>query len=255
MEGWIRKALWNEAPFRFGKNLASSGIRTATPWSEVGSANRSATRTLLDPRCEGLDIYLGWNPFPNSFPQASGFWRSCCRVCCRQSKYITVSSAKSLILVMAAVKTWYKVDTVKAVLTFCAHYQLFVDNISGQNSKMFFEAKRMLLNDRFDNNNCVLNCLAGKGMVHGNYICRNQTGKSGSKIRAVRCRVPGHFARNNLEPGHLARDGMSHVFVRAISYHFSGHLVPSFIWMIAVLCRVLSRLSAHGVLVREEKVK
>ena len=44
MEGWIWKALCNEAPFRFGKNLASSGIRTRDP--EVGSANRSATRTL-----------------------------------------------------------------------------------------------------------------------------------------------------------------------------------------------------------------
>ena len=28
MEGWTWKALCNEAPFRFGKNLASSGIRT-----------------------------------------------------------------------------------------------------------------------------------------------------------------------------------------------------------------------------------
>ena len=46
MEGWIWKALCNEAPFRFGKNLASSRIRTCNPWSEVGSANRSATRTF-----------------------------------------------------------------------------------------------------------------------------------------------------------------------------------------------------------------
>ena len=46
MEGWTWKALCNEAPFRFGKNLASSGIRTRTPWSKVGSANRLATRTL-----------------------------------------------------------------------------------------------------------------------------------------------------------------------------------------------------------------
>ena len=33
-------------PFRFGKNLASSGFRTrnaANPWSEVGSANRSGS--------------------------------------------------------------------------------------------------------------------------------------------------------------------------------------------------------------------
>ena len=47
MERWTWKALCNEAPFRFGKNLASSGIEPATPWSEVGSANRSATRTPL----------------------------------------------------------------------------------------------------------------------------------------------------------------------------------------------------------------
>ena len=39
MEGWPWKALCNEAPFRFGKNLASSAIRTRDPWSEVGSAN------------------------------------------------------------------------------------------------------------------------------------------------------------------------------------------------------------------------
>ena len=31
MEGWTWKALCNEAPFRFGKNLASSGIRTRDP--------------------------------------------------------------------------------------------------------------------------------------------------------------------------------------------------------------------------------
>ena len=48
MEGWTWKALCNEAPFRFGKNLASSGIRTRDPMimAEVGSAKRSATRTL-----------------------------------------------------------------------------------------------------------------------------------------------------------------------------------------------------------------
>ena len=34
MEGWTWKALYNEAPFRFGKNLASSGIRTRDPKSE-----------------------------------------------------------------------------------------------------------------------------------------------------------------------------------------------------------------------------
>ena len=35
MEGWIWKALCNEAPFRFWKNLASSGIQTRDPviWS------------------------------------------------------------------------------------------------------------------------------------------------------------------------------------------------------------------------------
>ena len=31
MEGWTWKVLCNEAPFRFGKNLASSGIRTRDP--------------------------------------------------------------------------------------------------------------------------------------------------------------------------------------------------------------------------------
>ena len=39
MEGWTWKAMHNEVPFRFGKNLA-------TPWSKVGSTNCSATRTL-----------------------------------------------------------------------------------------------------------------------------------------------------------------------------------------------------------------
>ena len=45
MEGWTWNALCNEAPFRLGKNLASR-FEPSTPWSEVGSANRSATRTL-----------------------------------------------------------------------------------------------------------------------------------------------------------------------------------------------------------------
>ena len=47
MEGWTWKALCNEVPFRFGKNLVSSGIRTRDPVIRSRSANRSATRTLL----------------------------------------------------------------------------------------------------------------------------------------------------------------------------------------------------------------
>ena len=54
MEGWIWKALCNEAPFKFGKNLASSRIRTRDLGSEVGSANRSATRTLLAIASKGI---------------------------------------------------------------------------------------------------------------------------------------------------------------------------------------------------------
>ena len=45
-DGWKWKALCNEAPFRFGKNLASNG-KPATLWTEVGSANHSAMWTLL----------------------------------------------------------------------------------------------------------------------------------------------------------------------------------------------------------------
>ena len=48
MEKWTWKALCSEAPFRFGKNISPlAGFEPATLWSEVGSANRSATRTLL----------------------------------------------------------------------------------------------------------------------------------------------------------------------------------------------------------------
>ena len=38
IEGWTWKALCNEAPFRFGKNRASSGIRTCDPKSGVLTA-------------------------------------------------------------------------------------------------------------------------------------------------------------------------------------------------------------------------
>ena len=47
MEGWTWKALCSEAPFRFGKNLASSGIRTRDPVIRGREPYRSATRTLL----------------------------------------------------------------------------------------------------------------------------------------------------------------------------------------------------------------
>ena len=41
MEGWTWKALCNQALFRFGKNL-----KPTNPWSEVRSANSTATRAL-----------------------------------------------------------------------------------------------------------------------------------------------------------------------------------------------------------------
>ena len=56
MEGWTWKALWNEAPLRWGRILLPAGFEPAIPWSEVGSANRLATRTLL-PNIEGIDNY------------------------------------------------------------------------------------------------------------------------------------------------------------------------------------------------------
>ena len=43
MEGWTWKALFIEVPFRFGRILPLAGFEQATPWSEVGSTNRSAT--------------------------------------------------------------------------------------------------------------------------------------------------------------------------------------------------------------------
>ena len=44
MEGW--KALYNEAPLGSRRISPPVGFEPATPWSEGGSANRSATRTL-----------------------------------------------------------------------------------------------------------------------------------------------------------------------------------------------------------------
>ena len=64
MAGWTWKVLCNEAPFNFGKNLASSGIQTHYPVIRLGSANHSPTRTLLKIQ----EYYL--SPF-NSFPFSS----------------------------------------------------------------------------------------------------------------------------------------------------------------------------------------
>ena len=55
MEGWTWKALCNEMPFRFGKNLASSRIRTRDPVIRSRDANRSTTRTLHDLK----SLYIG----------------------------------------------------------------------------------------------------------------------------------------------------------------------------------------------------
>ena len=50
----------NEAPFRFGKNFASSGIEPVTPWSEaLGHADASVYRlNLLSSRDSAVPIYL-----------------------------------------------------------------------------------------------------------------------------------------------------------------------------------------------------
>ena len=43
MEGWTWKALYNEVPFRFGKNLASSGIRTRDPVNRSRESHADAS--------------------------------------------------------------------------------------------------------------------------------------------------------------------------------------------------------------------
>ena len=48
MEGWTWKALCNEAPFRFGKNLASSGIRTRDPRYPKSGALTARPRGRFD---------------------------------------------------------------------------------------------------------------------------------------------------------------------------------------------------------------
>ena len=48
IEGWTWKALCNEAPFRFGKVLASSWIRTCDPMSELSrQPNTSCQKVYL----------------------------------------------------------------------------------------------------------------------------------------------------------------------------------------------------------------
>ena len=54
MDGRTWKALCNEVPSMFGKNLSSSGIRTRDPWSEVGTARKPNLRPTTLPLFNNL---------------------------------------------------------------------------------------------------------------------------------------------------------------------------------------------------------